>query len=533
MKPLVHLALAASISLTAAAQTSSSPAAAQASAAKASVSHQMKAINYRNASSSKVDMQGTPLMPSASGEAKVQSRSGRVEVELNIAGLEPANKFGMEYLTYVLWAISPQGRAVNLGELVLNHGQSKVKATTELQTFGLVVTAEPYFAVTQPGSLVISENVLRSDTAGMEQQIQFSYQLLGRDAYSSSNARIDNAIFGIDPRTPLELFEARNAVRIARNANADKYAASALANAEHSLANAENAYRNKAKSSVATYARDAAQTAEDARVMSLKKQEEERLAREASEREAQARAQAAAEAQRRQQAEEDRARAVAERGEAERMRKEAELAAQQAEQAKAQAEQAKSEAEAARQAALAQQQQLSVEADKARAAAQEADRLRQQAEKDKADLRARLLQQLSAVLETHDTARGLIANMGDVLFQTGKYELKPEARERLAKVSGILLAYSSLKVAIEGHTDAVGTDEYNQRLSEQRAEAVRDYLVNQGVAAPAVTARGLGKMQPIASNDTPEGRQRNRRVELVLSGDAIGTDVAANSPRGQ
>ena len=160
--------------------------------------------------------------------------------------------------------------------------------------------------------------------------------------------------------------------------------------------------------------------------------------------------------------------------------------------------------------------------------------MRQQAEKEKSDLRARLLKQLSAVLETHDTARGLIANMGDVLFQTGKYELKPEARERLAKVSGILLAYSSLKVAIEGHTDAVGSDDYNQRLSEQRAEAVRDYFVNQGVSAPAVTARGLGKMQPIASNDTPEGRQRNRRVELVLSGDAIGTDVAASaSPRGQ
>ena len=216
------------------------------------------------------------------------------------------------------------------------------------------------------------------------------------------------------------------------------------------------------------------------------------------------------------------------------MRKEAELAAQQAQQAKAQAEQAKAEAEAARQAALAQQQQLAAEADKSRAAAQEADRLRQQAEKDKAELRARLLQQLNAVLETHDSARGLIANMGDVLFQTGKYELKPEARERLAKVSGILLAYSSLKVAIEGHTDAVGTDDYNQRLSEQRAEAVRNYFVNQGVAATSVTARGFGKMQPIAGNDTPEGRQRNRRVELVLSGDAIGTDVAtATSPRGQ
>jgi outer membrane protein OmpA-like peptidoglycan-associated protein len=529
MKSLVYLALAAASVAAAQMQNVAPIPKPQPGAAPASVAHQMKAINYRNASSSKIDMQGTPLMPSAGGEAKVQSRTGRVEVEIKLSNLEPANKFGMEYLTYVLWAVSPQGRAVNLGELVLDHNQAKLKATTELQTFGLLVTAEPYFAVTQPSSLVISENMLRSDTAGLEQPIQFSYELLGRDAYSSSNARINDAIFGIDPRTPLQLFEARNAVRIARNANAEKYAASALISAEHSLATAENAYRNKAKSSVATYARDAAQTAEDARVMSIKKQQEELLSREAAEREAQARAQADAEAQRRKQAEQDRAQAEAARAEAEHMRQEAEEAAQQATQAKA-------EAEAAKQAALAQQQQLAVEADKARAAAQEADRLRQQAEKEKADLRARLLQQLNSVLETHDTARGLIANMGDVLFQTGKFELKPEARERLAKVSGILLAYSSLKVAIEGHTDAIGSDEYNQRLSEQRASAVREYFIGQGVAPPSVTSRGLGKMQPIASNDSPEGRQKNRRVELVLSGEAIGTgtDVAvAQGPQGK
>jgi outer membrane protein OmpA-like peptidoglycan-associated protein len=525
MKPLVYLALALANVVSAQTQNPSATPVAK----PASISHQMKAINYRNASSSKVDMQGTQLMPSASGEAKVQSRTGRVEIDMKVSGLEAAGKFGMEYLTYVLWAVSPQGRAVNLGEMVLDHNQAKLKATTELQTFGLIVTAEPYFAVTQPSSLVVSENVLRSDTAGLEQQIQFSYELLGRDAYSSSNARINDAIFGIDSRTPLQLFEARNAVRIARNANAEKYAASALTSAEHSLATAENAYRNKAKSSVATYARDAAQTAEDARVMSIKKQQEELLSREAAEREAQARAQADAEAQRRKQAEQDRAQAEAARAEAEHMRQEAEEAAQQATQAKA-------EAEAAKQAALAQQQQLAVEADKARAAAQEADRLRQQAEKEKTDLRARLLQQLNSVLETHDTARGLIANMGDVLFQTGKFELKPEARERLAKVSGILLAYSSLKVAIEGHTDAIGSDEYNQRLSEQRADAVREYFIAEGVAPPSVSARGLGKMQPIASNDSPEGRQKNRRVELVLSGDAIGTgtDVAvAQGPQGK
>ena len=536
MKPLIGFGLALGFAVTAVAQNPGAASSAVSSAPKsgtASVPHQIKAINYRNGSSSKVDMQGTQLMSTAMGEAKVQSRTGRVEVELKMYGLEPANKFGMEYLTYVLWAISPQGRAVNMGELVLDHDQTKLKATTELQTFGLVVTAEPYFAVTQPGSLVIAENVLRTDTAGSAQQIQFSYELLGRDAYSSTNARINDAIFGIDSKTPLELFEARNAVRIAHNSNADKYAPSALASAEKSLQQAENAYRSKQKSQVATFARDASQTAEDARVMSLKKQEEERLAREASDREAQAKAQAQAEAMRRQQAEQDRA-------EAERMRKEAEEAAQQAEQAKAEAEAARQaalqqqqQAEAARQAAVAQQQQLAAEADKARAAAAEADRLRQQAEKDKADLRAKLLQQLNAVLETHDTARGLIANMGDVLFESGKYELKPEARERLAKVSGILLAYSSLKVAIEGHTDSTGSDELNQRLSEQRAEAVRDYFVSQGVAADGITARGFGKMQPIASNDTAEGRQHNRRVELVLSGDAIGTtsDVASATTR--
>jgi len=537
MKPLIGFGLALGFAVTiVAAQNPSAVSQAAPKSGTSSVSHQIKAINYRNGSSSKVDMQGTQLMSTAMGEAKVQSRTGRVEVDLKMYGLEPANKFGMEYLTYVLWAISPQGRAVNMGELVLDHDQAKLKATTELQTFGLVVTAEPYFAVTQPGSLVVSENVLRTDTAGLAQQIQFSYELLGRDAYSSTNARINDAIFGIDSKTPLELFEARNAVRIARNANADKYAPSALASADKSLQQAENAYRTKQKSQVATFARDAAQTAEDARVMSLKKQEEERLARDAADREAQAKAQAQAEALRRQQAEQDRA-------EAERMRKEAEVAAQQAEQAKAEAEAARQaalqqqqQAEAARQAAVAQQQQLAAEADKARAAAAEADRLRQQAEKDKADLRAKLLQQLNSVLETHDTARGLIANMGDVLFQTGKYELKPEARERLARVSGILLAYSSLKVAIEGHTDSTGSDEFNQRLSEQRAEAVRDYLVTQGVAASGITARGFGSMQPVASNDTAEGRQHNRRVELVLSGDAIGTtsDVAtATTPSAQ
>ncbi len=506
-------------------------------AAGAAPTVSLKAINYRHSASAKIDFRGTDLMQRASGEAKVQSRPGRIEVEVKVMGLDDATKFGLEYLTYVLWAISPQGRAVNMGELVLDKGSSKIRATTEMQTFGMIVTAEPYFAVTQPSSLVVLVNATRADSTAREEEIAFSYELLGREAYASVNERIKDAIFGIDPRTPLELFEARNAVRIARSANADKYAALVLVKAEQLLLQAESSYRQKqSRPTIATYARDAAQTAEDARVMSVKKQEQERAEREAAEREAQARAQAEAEAQRRRQAEEqrakaeeDRVRAEEERAKAEAARQEAERMKQEAQAAAQQAAQAKAEADAARAAALQQQQALAAEAEKARQAASEADRLRQQAEKEKADLRARLLQQLNSILETKDTARGLISNMGDVLFETGKYELKPVARERLARVSGILLAYPSLKVAVEGHTDSVGGDDYNQRLSEQRADAVRQYFVTAGIPSDAVTARGFGKLQPVASNDTPEGRQRNRRVELVVSGEAIGGSDAAKA----
>ncbi|MDT8066792.1 MAG: OmpA family protein [Terriglobia bacterium] len=520
MKPSIGLLLLA-LCTTAMAQDTT-PASSQTTAQ--TESRTTKAINYRHASTMKVSLQGTDLMPRASGEAKVQSRTGRTEIEIKVSGMDEATKFGLQYLTYVAWALSPQGRAVNLGELMLKNGSSKIHATTDLQTFGMIVTAEPYFAVTQPSNHVVLENVLPANSTASEEEIDFSYQMLSPGAYSSTNTQIKDAIFGIDRSTPLELFEARNAVRIARLANAEKYAGSVLEKAEQSLAQAETSYSQKQnRSLVATYARDAAQTAEDARVMSLKKQEQERLEAESAAREAKARAEAQAEAERRRQAEEDRAKAEAALKEAEQMKQQAEAAAQEAAKAKA-------EAEAARAAALQQQQALAAEAAKAKQAADEADRLRQQAEKDKADLRARLLQQLNTILETKDSARGLISNMGDVLFETGKYELKPVARERLARVSGILLAYPSLNVAVEGYTDSTGSDDFNQKLSEQRAEAVRDYLVQAGVAEAAVTAQGFGKAQPVAPNETAEGRQKNRRVELVVSGDAIGTGTADETP---
>ncbi len=492
-----------------------------------SVSRTTKAVNYRlRGDMVKIDFHGTELMGNASGEAKVQGKKSSVEIDAKFESLDDPTRFGLEYLTYVLWAVSPQGRAVNLGEMVLDHHSSHVKAITDMQTFGMIVTAEPYFAVNQPGNVVVMENVI---PAGMGQEnIEARYELLGRGTYASTQTRIENAIFGIDPKTPRELFEARNAVRIARNAAADRYAGSILSRAEQQLKQAEASYAQKqGKSTVETAARNAVETAEEARVMAVKKKAEEEATAASASREAQAKAQTEAEARRRADAEAARANADAARAQAE-------TAKAEAERMKGEAEKAKQEADAARAGAEAQQRVLAVEAERARKAADESERLRQQAERDKADLRARLLAQLNTILATRDTARGLIANMSDVLFKTGSFELLAGARERLAKVSGIVLAYPGLHLDVEGHTDSVGSDEYNMQLSQRRAQAVRDYLVQQGIPDGSIASRGLGKTAPVASNDTPEGRQQNRRVELVLSGEAIGgtntADTSAGAP---
>jgi outer membrane protein OmpA-like peptidoglycan-associated protein len=169
------------------------------------------------------------------------------------------------------------------------------------------------------------------------------------------------------------------------------------------------------------------------------------------------------------------------------------------------------------------------ESDRNRAAAATSDRQLQQAVQDREALRARLLEQFNAILATRDTARGLVVNLSDVLFDTGKYTLRPMAREKLAKISGIILVYPDLRLAIEGNTDSVGGDAMNQELSEQRAGAVRDYLAKQNIPLTSMTSRGFGKTQPVASNDTMEGRQQNRRVEMIVSGDVIGTAVGVMS----
>jgi len=462
-----------------------------------SVFRTTQAVHYRiQGGAVKVELRGTELMMDSWGEAKVEGKKTNLEIEAKFQGLEDATKFGLESLTYVLWAVSPEGRAVNLGEVMLEHGNAHVKAFTDLQTFGMIVTAEPYFAVTQPGNMVVLENVPR---AGSEAEtIDAKYELVGRGTYSSTNTHIQDAIFGIDPRTPLELFEARNALRIAHIAAGEKYASSILAKADQQLAHAEFAYRiHEKRPAIEAAAKEATETAEEARVMAVKQKAEDEAQAAAAAREAKARADAAAEAKRRADAEAARAAAEAAKAEAERMKQEAQQAAQEAARQKEEAEKAKAEALA-------------------------------RSEEEKQELRARLLQQLNSILSTRDTARGLIANMSDVLFKSGSSELMPSARERLAKVSGIVLAYPGLHLEVEGHTDSVGREDYNQALSERRAQAVRDYLVQQGITSN-ILARGFGKSEPVASNDTPEGRQQNRRVEIVLSGDAIGSAAEGTS----
>lgn len=497
-----------------------------------------KAINYRHAKgSTDVDFKGTVLAPLAKGEVKVEAKRGVVSIEAKFEKLQPATQYGPPFLTYVLWAVTPEGRASNLGELEVQGSKAKVDGATAFQAFAMIVTAEPYFAVSRPSDVVVMMNEVRPDTIGNVEQVDAKFDLLQHGEYGAVTT---GEAQRLDARVPLSLYEARNAVAIAQAAGAPKYASDSFGKALQLLQQAEDAEKHKAeRKSVDMEAREAVQTAEDARSITEKRIDDERaeaaskaaeareeLAKEQALEAEKAKLEAQIEAQKaaleKEQAEAAQAQALAQQQAAERA---AALAAQQKAQAVADAQAAQAKALAEQQAAanaaqLAAQQKAEAEA--------EAERARQSlaaSEKEKSELRAQLLKQLSMVLQTQDSVRGLIVNMSDVLFDTASYTLRPEAREKLAKISGILLAYPGLKVQVEGYTDSTGTEEFNQRLSEQRAGMVRNYLIDQMIPASSVTAQGFGESQPIASNDTPGGRQQNRRVQLVVNGDAIGNSA--------
>ncbi|WP_260706443.1 OmpA family protein [Edaphobacter flagellatus] len=451
------------------------------------VQRDLDAVNYLHRSgSTRIAFKGTPLLPLAKGEAKVTSERGGIVIEARFEGLTPANGFGREYLTYVLWAITPDGRPNNLGEVLPAGTKNNITVTTALQSFGLVVTAEPYFSVTQPSDVVVLENqIIQDKTTGVLEKVNAHYMLLPRGTYAeTAGARSVADPITRDEKMPLELYEANNALRIAQQSGAEKYAGDIYKEAMLDLKNATDILSGKKpdKKMGITYARQAVQRSEDARLVTLRKQaaERERDA-EMAKQKAQADAQQSA-------VEAERAKAAQAQADAERARAEAAAA-----QAQAQAAQAQAQAAAA-----------SKVADSAREA------------------RERLLAQLNSVLATSETARGLIVNMSDVLFDTGKYTLKPSTQVSLARVSGILQSYPGLKLQVEGYTDSTGSAEFNQKLSENRAGAVRDFLVGQGVNADNIVATGYGMAKPVADNNTAKGRALNRRVQLVVSGDAIG-----------
>jgi outer membrane protein OmpA-like peptidoglycan-associated protein len=536
-------------------------------------------------------------MPLANGVAQVNSKRGSLEIDAEFGDLQKPTTFGNEYLTYVLWAISPEGRAVNLGEVLLggNH-RSKLHVTTDLQAFALIVTAEPYYAVRQPSNAVILENVVRDDTKGTAETVNAKYELMERGGYLPTGYKFDPVV--LNAKLPLEFFEARNALRIAQSEGAEQYAPESYKHAVELMNNADGYAIDKHidKKPLIAVSREAVQTAEDARAIAVKKMDEVRVANQLqNSADAQAMSQMQADNAMRQkrQAESDAAQAQSQTAQAESATVSAEAAKRQAESDAANAQAAKAQADsdaaqartdaataqaataqaktdmannqaasagalsaaqadaskarddsAASQAATAQAQSdmannqatsaaalsaAQADAERSRLAAQQAQMNAQQADTDKAAMRAKLAEQLNSILKTRESARGLIVSMSDVLFDTGQYSLKPGAREKLAKVAGILLAYPGLNIEVGGYTDNVGGDAMNQTLSENRASSVRDYLVQQGVATGSVSSKGFGNTLPVATNDNSAGRQQNRRVELLVSGEAIGAPVNATT----
>ena len=457
----------------------------------------VQAVGYEVGSGgTKVDLKATDLAPNASGDAKVEikSKAGRANVDVSVKGLVAPSTLGSEFLTYVVWAVTPEGRSGNLGQVFLNkNGDGKLNATTPAQTFSLIVTAEPYFAVRIPSEMVVLQSKTRKDTKGRIFPVS-EYKLMRRAQYE----KLGNPLaLTLDPNVPLDVYEARNAIEIAKSRGAEKYAPEVFSKAEGSLKIMENSIAAKAtKDTLAMNAKQTAQFAEDARALSVLRQEQERIVQE---REAAA-AKAKADAE---------AKAAAEAAEAKR------IADQKAAEAKA-----KADAEMAAQKAKADAEIAAQEQARKLAEEQKAQALR-----EKQELRAKLLEQFNRVLPTTDTSRGLVVNMGDVLFDTGKADLRQQAQIALAKLTGIVLNYPSLKLAIEGYTDSTGTPEFNQKLSEKRAGAVQDYLVSQGLGAGSLSAQGFGENDPVADNKTAEGRQKNRRVEIVVSGEVIGSQI--------
>lgn len=483
------------------------------------VSRTLEAVNYEHRGGpTAIDFNGTVLLPRAKGQAIVESKRGRVSIDAKLDHLDAPTVFGTEYLTYVLWAISPEGRARNLGEvLVDSSNKAHINVTTDLQAFGMIITAEPYYSVTTPSDVVVMENVVRPDTIGMREVISARYDLLPRGGYTmniGADQRVAMAPEG--KKLPydqyealLEVYQAENAVQIARSMGADRFAPESLNKAIGLLENARATQaRTEDSHMVVSLAREAAQTAEDARVIATKRRDEQREIQQSQD---QSRVQAEAS----QAAAEQQAQAAAQ-----------ERDAQQQEAAeRAERERARAEAEQARtlprpEAVEPQGVQPPQQRPLPPVTAQPVPRAEFELSGNQRKTRAELLAQLTPTLDTRDTPRGLVVTVTDPLFESQSSDaLRPAATEQVVRIASILKAHPDLVVRVEGYSD---DREQGRELSQHRAEAVRAMLTRYGVAPGSVVATGYGNARQLESNATPAGREQNRRVEIDIAGPSIG-----------
>jgi len=471
------------------------------------VSRTLPAINYGHRDGpTLIDFDGTVLLPKAKGHATVEAKRWRIVIDAKFDHIDPPTRFGREYLTYVLWAITPEGRPKNLGELVIDSGnKSKISVTTELQALGLMVTAEPYYAVQTPSDVVVLENVVRPDTIGTVEPVNAKYELLPRGQYTmivnSDRFRTVGPEAEALPydryEAVLEVYQAQNAIQIARSLGADRYAADTLSKAEGLLAQAQDMQARKQDTHmIVSRAREAAQMAEDARTI-------------ATRRSAQDRQEPVRQDQGRQQFDDQaRARSIEEQ----RQQAQAELEREAAEQA------ARQRAEQAQRAPLPPPPSVETQPERPPL---EARPVPIEPSTDQRRHRSELLSRLNTMLSTQDTPRGLVVTVPGPLFDSRDL-LHPGAPERLQQLAHIIASRRGLSVSVEGYTDDRGDPAAEREISQHRAQVIRDALVAGGVDPRSIRATGLGKQRPITSNATPSGREENRRVEIVISGPSIG-----------
>jgi outer membrane protein OmpA-like peptidoglycan-associated protein len=467
----------------------------------------VKAINYQYRSGpTMIDFRGTVLMPKAKGEAVVESKQGRSEVDVRFDNLLEPARFGREYLTYVLWALTPDGRPHNIGEVVANGSdKAHLRVTTDYQAFAMIVTAEPYSAVRLPSDVVVLENQVRPDTVGKVEQVEARYELMPRGQYAFQVPEKSAS----DPNAPKvsmrkyeelsELYQAENALAIAHNAKAEQYAPNTFAKAQALITEARQLESSKGNNStrIIQAAREAAQTAEDARQIADRRQQEDKLAK------AQAEISAAKQAQMQAEAE------------VQRLRAQADAAKAQADAERAAKERAEAEAAAARRQQQEPQSRLIPPPPPVRQPVNPPQRTSEQTTAQA--VRMRMLEQMNGPLATRDTPRGLIAVVPYNNFSGAS--LSSAAAGQIARLAAIVAATPGLRLEVEGHTDSPDNDS----LSSKRAYAVRDVLISRGLPANSITARGLGNSRPITSSGAANAREENQRVEIIVMGDPIGT----------